>query len=147
MRPVALVVVLCAAAVVALRLVLPAGAQGGGEFARALAAWTRYAECEKTRRFAPCYELLSRSARRAWAEQARATAEAWAAGREAEEVQYTSLTVVRTRRSPARIVVVVRAEGRRPDGPFSRSHEYAFVKEDGEWRVDSKREGLSQALP
>ncbi len=117
------------------------------EVSRAVQVWKRYAECEKARRFEPCFALLSRNARQAWEAQGRGSAADYAALKDNEAVVYETFSLLRVRKSPARVVLVVRVTGREAGRPFTRTHEYAFLNEGGEWKIDGAREGLHEALP
>lgn len=117
------------------------------EVSRAVQVWKRYTECERSRRFEPCFALLSKNVLRAWADTGRATADEYAFVRGAEEIAFDDLTLLRVRKSPGRVVLVVRARGRGPDGAFEQLWEYALLREGSAWKVDGKREGLHEALP
>jgi hypothetical protein len=117
------------------------------EVSRAVRVWKRYAECEKERRFEPCFALLSRNVTQAWDAQGRGRAADYAAIKDNEAVGYEAFNLLRVRKSPARVVLVVRATGREDSRPFTRTHEYALLREGGKWKIDGKREGLHETLP
>ncbi|HET8577830.1 MAG TPA: hypothetical protein VFO18_12065 [Methylomirabilota bacterium] len=117
------------------------------EISRAVQVWKRYTECEWSRRFEPCFSLLSKNVRRAWTDTGRSNAEAYAFVRGGEEITFDELRLLRVRKSPGRVVLVVRARGRGPDGAFEQLWEYALLREGAEWKIDGKREGLHEALP
>lgn len=117
------------------------------EISRAVQVWKRYAECERSQRFEPCFVLLSTNVRRAWTDTGRATADAYAFVRGGEEIAFDELRLLRVRKSPGRVVLVVRARGRGTAGAFEQLWEYALLLEGGEWRIDGKREGLHETLP
>jgi len=117
------------------------------EIARAVQAWKRYAECERSQRFEPCFVLLSANVRRAWTDTGRATADAYAFVRGGEEIAFDELRLLRVRKSPGRVVLVVRARGRGTAGAFEQLWEYALLREGGQWKIDGKREGLRETLP
>jgi hypothetical protein len=117
------------------------------QISRAVQVWKRYAECERNQRFEPCFVLLSTNVRRAWTDTGRATADAYAFVRGGEEIAFDELRLLRVRKSPGRVVLVVRARGRSPAGAFEQLWEYALLLEGGEWRIDGKREGLHETLP
>jgi hypothetical protein len=117
------------------------------EISRAVQVWARYTECEWNRRFEPCFVLLSRNVHRAWTDTGRTTAEAYAFVRGGEEITFDELKLLRVRKSPGRVVLVVRARGRGPHGAFEQIWEYALLREGAEWKIDGKREGLHETLP
>ncbi len=117
------------------------------EVSRAVQIWKRYTDCERSRQFEPCFALLSKNVRRAWADTGRATADEYAFIRGGEGIAFDELRLLRVRKSPGRVVLVVRARGRGPDGAFEQLWEYALLREGSEWKIDGKREGLHEALP
>ena len=140
----------CAAALAALLGPAPAGAHdlpSQAEVSRAVGVWKRYADCEKARRFEPCFALLSRNAIQGWDAQGRGRAADYAALKDNEAIVSETLDLLRVRKSPARVVLVVRVTGREEGRRFTRTHEYALLLEGGEWKIDGKREGLHEALP
>jgi hypothetical protein len=148
-RPAA-VIAGCAAALAVLAGPAPIAAHdvpSQAEVSRAVRVWKRYAECEKARRFEPCFALLSRNVTQAWDAQGRGRAADYAAIKDNEAVGYEAFNLLRVRKSPARVVLVVRVTGREAGRPFTRTHEYALLQEGDEWKIDGKREGLHEALP
>ncbi len=117
------------------------------EVSRAVQVWKHYAECERSQRFEPCFVLLSANVRRAWTDTGRATADAYAFVRGGEEIAFDELRLLRVRKSPGRVVLVVRARGRGTAGAFEQLWEYALLREGGQWKIDGKREGLRETLP
>jgi hypothetical protein len=81
----------------------PARAQDGAEVARARQVLEYYQDCERSRRFAPCWALLSARVQAEWARQGRGTVEEYAASRGASEPRFSDFRVQRIRRSPSRL--------------------------------------------
>ncbi len=123
------------------------GAPSAAEVSKAVEVWRQYSQCEKTRRFASCFELLSRNVRRRWAERSITTAADYAEAKGAEPVTYEAFHVVRVRRSPARQVVVVLVTLRNAAGQYYETHEYDVIREGAQWKIDGKREGQYEFLP
>ena len=125
----------------------PARAQDSAELARARQVLEYYQDCERTRRFAPCWSLLSARVRAEWARQARGTGEEYAASRGASEPRFSDFRVRRIRRSPSRVVFVVDAMGGTEARPSWERVEYALLREGGQWRIDGRRVGASETTP
>jgi|GEM_PF-1445379 len=125
----------------------PALAQNSVELARARQVLEYYQACERTQRFAPCWDLLSGRVRAEWSRQGRGTVEEYAAARGAGERRFSDFRVLQIRRSPARIVFVVAATGGTERSPVSERVEYALLREGGQWRIDGRRVGQSETAP
>jgi|HubBroStandDraft_6_1064221.scaffolds.fasta_scaffold207885_2 hypothetical protein len=125
----------------------PARAQDSAEVARARQVLEAYQSCELTRRFAPCWPLLSDRVQRDWARQGRGTVAEYALAKGAEESGVSSFRVMQIRRSPSRVVFVVEAiRAADRDRPGSRV-EYAVLREGGQWKIDGLRRGQSETTP
>lgn len=125
----------------------PALAQNSVELARARQVLEYYQACERTRRFTPCWDLLSSRVRAEWSRQGRGTVEEYAAARGAGERRFSDFRVLQIRRSPARVVFVVEATGGTERSPRSERVEYALLHEGGQWKVDGRRVGPSETTP
>ena len=124
-----------------------ARAQDGAELARARQVLEYYQACERTRRFAPCWPLLSKRVQTEWARQGRGTVAEYAESKGAGEARYSGFRVLRIRRSPSRVVFVVEGTRRaEPEGARDRV-EYALLREGGQWKVDGLRIGQSETAP
>jgi hypothetical protein len=125
----------------------PALAQNSVELARARQVLEYYQACERTHRFAPCWDLLSGRVRAEWSRQGRGTVEEYAAARGAGERRFSDFRVLQIRRSPARVVFVVEATGGTERSPVWERVEYALLREGGQWRIDGRRVGQSETAP
>jgi hypothetical protein len=125
----------------------PALAQNSVELARARQVLEYYQACERTHRFAPCWDLLSGRVRAEWSRQGRGTVEEYAAARGAGERRFSDFRVLQIRRSPARVVFVVEATGGTERSPVWERMEYALLREGGQWRIDGRRVGQSETAP
>jgi hypothetical protein len=125
----------------------PVFAQNSVELARARQVLEYYQACERTRRFAPCWDLLSSRVRAEWSRQGRGTVDEYAAARGAGERRFSDFRVLQIRRSPARVVFVVEATGGTERSPVWERVEYALVHEGGQWRIDGRRVGQSETVP
>jgi hypothetical protein len=126
---------------------IPAPAQGSVELARARQVLEDYFACERTRRFAPCWPLLSTRAQAAWARQGRGAASEYAASRGADEARYSDFRVMQIRRSPSRVVFVVEATRAGGKDALPDRVEYAVLREGDRWKVDGRRVGPSETTP
>jgi hypothetical protein len=124
-----------------------ATAQDSAEVARARQVLEYYQTCERTRRFVPCWALLSRRVQEAWTGQGRGTAIDYAEARGADAIRYSDFRVLQIRRSPARVVFVVEATGSGETSPPHDRVEYALLREGGRWRIDGLRVGQSETTP
>lgn len=138
---------LCAIALGALAVPSLAVAQNRVEVARARQTLEHYAACERTRRFAPCWPLLSRRIQAEWARQGRPSAAEYADARGAGEPHYADVRVLQIRRSPSRVVFVT--EATRAGGTESGADrvEYAVLREGDQWKIDGRRVGASETTP
>jgi hypothetical protein len=125
----------------------PARAQDSAELARARQVLEYYQACERTRRFAPCWRLLSGRVQAEWSRQGRGTVEEYAQAREAGERRFSDFRVRQIRRSPGRVVFVVEASGGTDKSPVWERVEYALLRESGQWRIDGRRVGASETTP
>ncbi len=125
----------------------PVSAQDSAELARARQVLEYYQACERARRFAPCWTLLSTRVQEEWARQGRGTAAEYAAARGSAETHYSDFRVLQIRRSPSRVVFVVEATGGGEKGPNRERVEYALRREGGRWKVDGLRLGQSETAP
>lgn len=125
----------------------PALAQNSVELARARQVLEYYQACERTRRFAPCWSLLSGRVQTEWSRQGRGTVEEYAQARGASERRFSDFRVLQIRRSPSRVVFVVEATGGTEQSPVWERVEYALLREGGQWRVDGRRVGPSETTP
>ena len=125
----------------------PLLAQNSVELARARQVLEYYQACERTRRFAPCWDLLSSRVRAEWSQQGRGTVDEYAAARGAGERRFSDFRVLQIRRSPARVVFVVEATGGTERSPVWERVEYALLHEGGQWKVDGRRVGPSETTP
>jgi len=125
----------------------PVPAQDNAEVARARQTLEYYQACERARRFAPCWGLLTKRAQGEWARQGRGTATEYAEAKGAGEPHYSSFRVMSIRRSPARVVFVVEATGAGDTRPVVDRVEYALRREAAEWKMDGLRVGQSETVP
>jgi len=125
----------------------PVLAQNSVEVARARQVLEYYQACERTRRFAPCWSLLSGRVQAEWSRQGRGTVEEYAQARGAGERRFSDFRVLQIRRSPSRVVFVVEATGGTDQSPVWDRVEYALLREGGQWRVDGRRVGPSETTP
>ena len=125
----------------------PAHAQDSAELARARQVLEYYQACERTRRFAPCWSLLSTRVQAAWSRQGRGTVDEYAQAKGAAEPRFSDFRVLRIRRSPARVVFVVEASGGTEKSAIWERVEYALLRESGQWKVDGRRVGASETTP
>lgn len=126
----------------------PASAQDSAEVARARQVLEYYQACERSRRFGPCWTLLSKRAQAGWTAQGRGTVTEYAEARGAGEPHFTDFRVFQIRRSPARVVFVVEAATAISDKGVRRERvEYALLREGGQWKVDGLRVGQSETTP
>lgn len=125
----------------------PVSAQDSAELARARQVLEYYQACERARRFAPCWTLLSKRVQEEWAKQGRGTAGEYAAAKGSAETRYSDFRVLRIRRSPSRVVFVVEATGGGDQSPLRERVEYALLREGGQWRIDGLRVGQSEMAP
>lgn len=125
----------------------PAPAQDSVQLARARQVLESYLTCERTRRFAPCWPLLSKRVQRDWADQGRGTVAEYAQSKSAEEAFYRDFRVLRIRKSPTRVVFEGEATGGGVRAGSRERAEYAVLREDGQWRIDGKRAGQWEHLP
>ena len=124
-----------------------APAQDSAEVARARQVLEYYQTCERTRRFVPCWRLLSGRVQGAWARQGRGSATDYAEARGADAIRYSDFRVLQIRRSPARVVFVVEATGSGETNPSRERVEYALLREGGQWKIDGLRVGQSETTP
>ena len=122
-------------------------AQNSVEVAKARQTLEHYTECERTRRFQPCWPLLSKRVQAEWARQGRPSAAEYADARGAGDPRYSDFRVMQIRRSPSRVVFVTEAT-RATDqhGPPDRV-EYAILREGDRWKIDGRRVGPSETMP
>lgn len=113
----------------------PVSAQDSAEVARARQVLEYYQACERTRRFAPCWTLLSKRVQEEWVKQGRGTAGEYAAAKGAAEPHYSDFRVLQIRRSPSRVVFVVEATGGGEKAPNRERVEYALRREGGQWMI------------
>jgi len=125
----------------------PAHAQDSAELARARQVLEYYQACERTRRFAPCWSLLSTRVQAEWGRQGRGNVDEYAQARGAVERQFSDFRVLQIRRSPSRVVFVVEATRGTEQSPGWERVEYALLREGGQWRVDGRRLGPSETTP
>jgi hypothetical protein len=125
----------------------PTPAQDSAELARARQVLEYYQACERTRRFAPCWTLLSKRVQGEWAKQGRGTVAEYAAAKASGEPHYSDFRVLQIRRSPSRVVFVVEATGGGEKGLLRDRVEYALLREAGQWRIDGLRVGQSETAP
>jgi len=137
----------CALALGASAAPAPVAAQNSAELARARQTLEYYQACERTRRFAPCWGLLSGRVQAEWSRQGRGTVDEYAAARGAAERRFSDFRVLQIRRSPARVVFVVEATGGTERSPVWERVEYALLREGGQWKVDGRRVGPSETTP
>jgi len=126
---------------------LPAAAQSSADVARARQTLEEYWTCERTRRFAPCWPLLSRRTRETWARQGRGSVTEYAEARGAAERAYSDFRVLHIRRSPSRVVFVVEATRAAAGNGVPDRVEYAVLREGDQWKVDGRRVGQSETTP
>jgi hypothetical protein len=124
-----------------------ARAQDSAEVARARQVLEYYQDCERSRRFAPCWALLSARVQAEWARQGRGTVEEYAASRGASEPRFSDFRVQRIRRSPSRVIFVVDAMAGTAARPAWERVEYALLREGRQWRIDGRRVGASETTP
>jgi len=124
----------------------PAAAQNSVDLAKARQVLEYYQTCERTRRFAPCWTLLSKRVQRDWAQQGRGTVAEYAEAR-AAGARYSDFRVLQIRRSPARVVFVVEATRGEGNDPARDRVEYALLREGDQWRIDGRRVGQSETAP
>jgi hypothetical protein len=125
----------------------PVSAQDSAELARARQMLEYYQACERARRFAPCWTLLSKRVQEEWTKQGRGTAGEYAAAKGSAETRYSDFRVLQIRRSPSRVVFVVEATGGGDQSPLRARVEYALLREGGQWRIDGLRVGQSEMAP
>lgn len=125
----------------------PVSAQDSAELARARQVLEYYQACERTRRFAPCWTLLSKRVQEEWVKQGRGTAGEYAAAKGSAETRYSDFRVLQIRRSPSRVVFVVEATGGGDQSPLRARVEYALLREGGQWKIDGLRVGQSEMAP
>lgn len=122
-------------------------AQNSVEVAKARQTLEHYTECERTRRFGPCWPLLSKRVQADWARQGRPSAAEYAEARGVAEPRYADFRVRQIRRSPSRVVFVTEAT-RAPETAALRDRvEYAILREDDQWKIDGRRVGASETTP
>jgi hypothetical protein len=122
-------------------------AQNSVEVAKARQTFEYYTECERTRRFGPCWPLLSKRVQADWARQGRPSAAEYAEARGAGEPRYADFRVTQIRRSPSRVVFVTEAT-RAPEKAALRDRvEYAILREGDQWKIDGRRVGASETTP
>ena len=137
----------CALALGAAAAPRPAAAQNSVEVARARQVLEDYAVCERTRRFAPCWTLLSKRVQAEWARQGRGTVADYSAARGAAEPAYSDVRVMQIRRSPSRVVFVVQATRGAEKDALPDRVEYAVLREGDRWKIDGRRVGQSETTP
>jgi len=125
----------------------PGSAQDSAEVARARQVLEYYQACERARRFAPCWPLLSKRVQEEWVKQGRGTPGEYAAAKGFAEPHYSDFRVLQIRRSPSRVVFVVEATGGGEKAPNRERVEYALRREGGQWRMDGLRVGQSETAP
>jgi hypothetical protein len=125
----------------------PAAAQGSVELARARQALEDYFGCERARRFAPCWRLLSKRVQAEWARQGRGSVTEYAESRGADGPRYADFRVLQIRRSPSRVVFVVEALRAADREGLPDRVEYAVLREGEQWKVDGRRVGQSETTP
>jgi len=125
----------------------PALAQNSVELARARQVLEYYQACERARRFAPCWSLLSGRVQAEWSRQGRGSVDEYAQARGADERRFSDFRVLQIRRSPSRVVFVVEATGGSGQSPVWERVEYALRREGGQWRIDGRRVGPSETTP
>jgi hypothetical protein len=124
-----------------------ARAQDSAEVARARQVLEYYQDCERSRRFAPCWALLSARVQAEWVRHGRGTVEEYAASRGASEPRFSDFRVPRIRRSPSRVIFVVDARAGTAARPAWERVEYALLREGRQWRIDGRRVGASETTP
>jgi hypothetical protein len=124
-----------------------AGAQNSVELARARQTLEYYTTCERTRRFEPCWALLSKRVQDDWARQGRPTAAEYADARGAGEPHYADFRVMQIRRSPSRVVFVTEATRAAGKNGATDRVEYAVRREGDQWKIDGRRVGPSETTP
>ncbi|HEY7205398.1 MAG TPA: hypothetical protein VIA61_13920 [Methylomirabilota bacterium] len=124
-----------------------AGAQSSVEVAKARQTFEHYTECERTRRFGPCWALLSKRVQADWARQGRPSATEYADARGAGEPHYVDFRVMQIRRSPSRVVFVTEATRAADRHGLPDRVEYAVLREADQWRIDGRRVGASESTP
>jgi hypothetical protein len=122
-------------------------AQNSVEVARARQTLEHYTECERTRRFGPCWPLLSKRVQADWARQGRPGAAEYADARGAGEPRYVDFRVMQIRRSPSRVVFVTEATRAAERDGLPDRVEYAILREGDQWKVDGRRVGASETTP
>jgi hypothetical protein len=125
----------------------PAVAQNSVEVAKARQVLEFYTACERSRRFGPCWALLSKRVQAEWARQGRATASEYAESRGASEPRYSDFRVTQIRRSPSRVVFVMEATRAAEKSGLPDRVEYAILREGDQWRIDGRRVGSSETTP
>lgn len=125
----------------------PVAAQNSVEVARARQTLEDYTRCERTRRFQPCWPLLSRRVQADWARQGRPTAAEYADARAASEPRYSDFRVMQIRRSPSRVVFVTEATRAADQDGVPDRVEYAILREGDQWKIDGRRVGASETTP
>jgi hypothetical protein len=113
----------------------------------ALQVWQKYAQCEKTREFRPCFGFLSKGALRIWAAKGVKTDEHYRDDKGSEEIQFSDVKVLGVRRRGEKITITARARGGGERGPFEARREYILVRENGDWKIDLIMEGTVKYLP
>jgi hypothetical protein len=125
----------------------PAPAQGSAELARARQTLEDYFACERARRFAPCWRLLSKRVQAEWARQGRGSVTEYAESRGAGEPRYADFRIFQIRRSPSRVIFVVEALRAADRDGLPDRVEYAVLREGAQWRIDGRRVGQSETTP
>ncbi|HEU4438874.1 MAG TPA: hypothetical protein VFT36_06465 [Methylomirabilota bacterium] len=141
------VLALCALALGVVAAPPLAAAQNSVEVARARQTLEHYTTCERTRRFQPCWPLLSRRIQAEWARQGRPSAAEYAEARGASEPRYADFRVLQIRRSPSRVVFVTEATRAAGPGGGADRVEYAILREGDQWKIDGRRVGPSETTP
>ena len=144
----------------AVLLIVVAGASGGRASAQpreptaspsdlrdAEAVWRGYVQCEITRKFKPCYPLLSSRVRDLWNQQDRATESQYADTKGAEEVRLITIRISHSRGTRLKVTVLSRARGEGEGGLFQEDRAYTPVREGAVWKVDGITVGAQEYLP
>ena len=122
-------------------------AQNSVEVAKARQILEHYTECERTRRFGPCWPLLSKRVQADWSRKGRPTAAEYADARGAGEPRYSDFRVMQIRRSPSRVVFVTEATRGAAKDALPDRVEYAILREGDQWKIDGRRVGPSETTP
>jgi len=111
-------------------------------------AWTRYAQCLKSRQFKLCFDLLSSRVLETWRRDHDVnTSESYAKIKGGEEIKYTDLQVLHVTKQDSSILVLARTRGVGEGGDFEGEKNFFFVKDGGKWRLDRIIEGTTEFLP